>query len=304
MTVFYLILIRLLWLLISTPSTGICQSLLTSIGILPGKTVLFGHPKMISIKQTPIIGPSALAYKFLLSPKTVSQDTCPESYLQLLSLRNDLDGFLILKNFIFLRSPQLDGKYRDFHSNINSLNIHPGEHICTFYGRAIWLGNEISLANMADGTLAVLHECFIALLRDTQCSIIIGETSTYWRQIWDHHLDPTKLLVQLPWSSNDVLHSLETAGIETLSNNNNTNNNSISPPLIPRFAASSTMDPSLHSMSVHPSPMAYASHSTHNKNNNNSPYTHVPLFIHLLIFVQCIIITLIIILMLHLHPYL
>jgi hypothetical protein len=77
--------------------------------------------------------------RFLLNPATVSQTTCPNSYLQLLSLQNEPDGFLILKNFTFLRSPQLDGKNRDFRSAINSLIIHNDEHICTFYSHAIWL---------------------------------------------------------------------------------------------------------------------------------------------------------------------
>jgi hypothetical protein len=160
-------------------------------------------------------------HKFLLDPKTIPQGTCPDSYLQFLSLQNELDGFLILKNFIFLHSPQLNGKLRDFRSMVTNLSITPGEHIRAFYGRAIWLGNEISLANMPDGTLAVLHGRFILLLCDTNCSLIIGETSAYWRQIHEHHREPTKLLADIPWTFNEVLCSLETAGIETLSTTNN-----------------------------------------------------------------------------------
>jgi hypothetical protein len=131
--------------------------------------------------------------RFLLNPKTFPQDTCPESYLQLLSLHNETDGFLILKNFTFLRSPQLDGKYRDFHTAVNNLIIYDGEHIRTFYGHATWLGNEIILANLQDGTLAVLHEHFLALLRDTKCHLTIGETSTFWREIQEHRRNPINL---------------------------------------------------------------------------------------------------------------
>ncbi len=210
--------------------------------------------------------------KFLLGPKTIPQATCPKSYLQLLSLRNELDGFLILKNFIFLRSPQLDGELRDFHTTVTSLNITPGEHIRTFYGRAIWLGNEISLANLADGTLAVLHECFLSLLRDTKCSIIIGETSTYWRQIREHRRDPSKIQADLPWSFNEVLRSLETAGVELLSPNNN-NHNNISSSMNPSFAASSIMDPSFHYNSTNIYPVACAGHSHHHHQNHHNKST-------------------------------
>jgi hypothetical protein len=51
--------------------------------------------------------------KFLLDPKTISSTTCPESAIQLMSLRHERDGFTLLKTFIFRRSPQLDGIYKD-----------------------------------------------------------------------------------------------------------------------------------------------------------------------------------------------
>lgn len=213
--------------------------------------------------------------KFLLNPKTIPQDTCPDSYLQLLSLRNEHDGFLILKNFIFLRSPQLDGKFRDFRATINSLIIHPGEHIRTFYARSIWLSNEISLANLADGTLAVLHEWFLALLRDTKCNLIIGETSSYWRQIREHRRNPTNLNADLPWSFNDVLRSLELAGVDTLATPSTSSGPSL---LVPSFAASSDSDPSLHYTSDYIQPIANAGklttsyfHNNNNPNNNKHP---------------------------------
>jgi hypothetical protein len=213
----------------------------------------------------------------MLDPKTVTQDKCPESYLQLLSLRNELDGFLILKNFIFLRSPQLDGKYRDFRTGINNIIINPGEHIRTFYGRALWLSNEISLADLADGSLAVLHERFIALLRDTHCPIIVSETSMYWRQIREHRRDPSKIQAPLPWTFNDVLRSLETAGVEILTNNNDAPTTT-SPTLIPSFAASSTTDHLLHIASPGVYPIANATnayhHNSHNNNNKNTTRHH------------------------------
>jgi hypothetical protein len=43
--------------------------------------------------------------RFMLNPKTIPQEKCPDSYLQLLSLHNESDGFTILKNFTFLHSP-------------------------------------------------------------------------------------------------------------------------------------------------------------------------------------------------------
>jgi hypothetical protein len=132
-------------------------------------------------------------HRFLLNPKTFSQETCPESYLQLLSLRNEPDGFIIIRHFTFLRSPQLDGKYRDFRSAINNLIIYNNKHLRTFYGRTTWLSNEIQLAQLHDGTLAVLFERFLALLRGTNCHLIIGETSTFWRQIREHRRNPTNL---------------------------------------------------------------------------------------------------------------
>jgi hypothetical protein len=173
----------------------------------------------------------------------IPQTTCPDSYLQLLSLRNEPDGFIILRNFTFLGSPQLDGKFRDFQSSINNLIIHPGEHLRTFYSRATWLSNEITLANLQDRTLAVLHERFLALLRDTKCHLIIGETSQYWRQIKEHQRDPTNLTADLPWTFTTILRTLETVGVSTLSSSPSDTHSS--PTLIPSYAASSYSDPSL-----------------------------------------------------------
>jgi hypothetical protein len=52
--------------------------------------------------------------QFILNPKTILQTTAPDSYLQLLSLQHESDGFLLYQHFIFLRSPQLEGKFVDY----------------------------------------------------------------------------------------------------------------------------------------------------------------------------------------------
>jgi hypothetical protein len=210
--------------------------------------------------------------RFLLHPSTIPKDTCPDSYLQLLSLRNEPDGFLILKNFTFLRSPQLDGKYRDFRSSINNLTIQHGEHIRTFYSCATWLSNEITLANLQDGTLTVLHERFLALLRDTKCHLIIGETSHYWREIKEHQRDPNNLTADLPWTLTSVLRSLEIVGVSILSSSPSDNNTSH---LIPSYAASSYSDPSLEYINDFLPPYAAAgtSNPIHKNNHYTSSYT-------------------------------
>jgi hypothetical protein len=124
---------------------------------------------------------------------TFPQETCPKSYLQLLPLHNESDGFTILKNFTFLHSPQIDGKYRDFHAAVNNLIIYDDENLHTLFGHDTWLGNKITLANLQDGTLAVLQEHILALLCETKCQLIIGETSLFWREIWEHRRNPTNL---------------------------------------------------------------------------------------------------------------
>ncbi len=41
-----------------------------------------------------------ILHLFLIQPSTISSTTCPETYLQLLSLRMDQDGFWILQHLI------------------------------------------------------------------------------------------------------------------------------------------------------------------------------------------------------------
>lgn len=153
---------------------------------------------------------------FLLKASTIPSATCPETALQLLSLRKNSDGFAILQNLIFLRSPQLQGKFKDFRSMIESLQIIPGEHIREFYSRTETLGQEIDLAQLEDGSNAALSERFLSLLRDTNDPIIIGETSHAWKEIQSFHRDPKHLRKPLPWTFDAILRDLELARITIL----------------------------------------------------------------------------------------
>jgi hypothetical protein len=96
--------------------------------------------------------------QFIINPKTISNTTSPESYLQLLSLKHEQDGFLLLQHFIFLRSPQLEGKLIDYRKQIHDLTITPIESIRTFYSRAMHLHNELTLAKIQDDSITVLFE--------------------------------------------------------------------------------------------------------------------------------------------------
>jgi hypothetical protein len=96
--------------------------------------------------------------QFILNPKTITNINAPDSYLHLISLKHEQDGFLLLQNFIFLRSPQLDGKFIDYRKQINNLSATPNESIRTFYSRAMHIYNEIILANIQDGSITVLIE--------------------------------------------------------------------------------------------------------------------------------------------------
>jgi hypothetical protein len=121
--------------------------------------------------------------QFILNPKTISQTAAPDSYLQLLSLRHESDGFLLYQHFIFLRSPQLEGKFIDFRAEINKLTIIDGESIRSFYSRTLWLFNELQIARLQDGSTAVLLEHFLTLLCSTGVHIILAETSNTWKEI-------------------------------------------------------------------------------------------------------------------------
>jgi hypothetical protein len=230
--------------------------------------------------------------KYLLDPKTIPSTTCPESAVQLMSPRDERDGFILLKSFIFRRSPQLDGIYKDFSSSISSLSITTGEHIQSFYCRTLWIHNELKLAKFADGSLAQLHEKFLALLRATGCSLIIGLTNTHWQAIRNHRRNPTNLNKTLPWSLTDIVTCLESAGTTTLNNPSSHLPINDSP-----YVASATMDNfesgteptidpfaaySRHKGTSHPSSRFRSSPthhpSSHNKHfiphNNHSTHPH------------------------------
>jgi len=154
--------------------------------------------------------------QFLINPKTIDKTTAPDSYLQLLSLKHENDGFLLFQHFIFLRSPQLEGKYIDYRSLIDKLYMEPGESIRTFYTRAMWLYNEITLAKLLDGSQTYLLEHFLKLLRSTDSQLIIAETSPHWKQLQHHRRDPTHTTKTPPTTLNSILRDLEIAGITNL----------------------------------------------------------------------------------------
>jgi hypothetical protein len=154
---------------------------------------------------------------FLIKPTTIPRTTCPETYLQLLSLRTNPDGFQMFQHLIFLRSPQLAGKYKDYRALIDALTILPGEHLREFYSRTICLSQEIELARVPDGCNVFLSIRFLQLLRDTKNSIIINETSTQWKEIQLFRRDPSHLTQDLPWTFETILRNLELADVTILS---------------------------------------------------------------------------------------
>jgi len=162
--------------------------------------------------------------QFIIHPKTITTTTSPDSYLQLLSLKHEPDGFLLLQHFIFLRSPQLEGKFIDYRIQINQLSINNGESIRSFYSRAMWLHNEITLAKLQDGSLTVLLEHFLHLLRSTHCHIILAETSMAWKQIREHRRQPTHINSPPPITLNTILRDIENAGVTTLQTPSTTTN--------------------------------------------------------------------------------
>jgi hypothetical protein len=118
-----------------------------------------------------------------------------------LSLRHETDGFLLFQQFICLRSPQLEGKFIDFRDAINKLTIINGEPLRSFYSRAMWLFNEIKIAQLQDGSNAALLEHFLDLLRSTGCHIILAETSGPWKTIRAHRRRPHHTTELLPWAT-------------------------------------------------------------------------------------------------------
>jgi hypothetical protein len=104
-------------------------------------------------------------HKFILSPTTIPQTTCPDTYLQLLSLCNEPNGFLLFQNLIFLQSLQLNGKFViSMQKYLLSLFKTVGECLRLFYGRVTWLHNEVTSANLQNGSIATLYEQFLTLL--------------------------------------------------------------------------------------------------------------------------------------------
>ncbi len=88
-----------------------------------------------------------------MKSSTVPSYACPETYLQLLSLHTNPDGFWILQNLIYLRSPQLKRKFKDYRSLVEAITIIPGEHIREFYSRVVTLSQEIASAKIPDGSI-------------------------------------------------------------------------------------------------------------------------------------------------------
>jgi hypothetical protein len=213
--------------------------------------------------------------QFILNPKTISQTTSPDSYLQLLSLRHENDGFLLYQNFIFLRSPQLEGKFIDYRVEINKLSIIDGESLRSFYARVIWLFNELQLAQLQDGSTAALLEHFLDLLRSTGCHIILAETSTSWKEIRAHRRLPNHMSQPLPWTLNQILRDLETAKVTTLHVNSTSSlPSSIYPtallsttPTLPVPEAYAIMNSRHH----HQRPTPSSKHNNNNYINNNRP---------------------------------
>jgi len=154
--------------------------------------------------------------QFIINPKTVPQTTAPESYLQLISLKHEQDGFLLLQNFIFLRSPQLEGKFIDYRKQIIELSSTPNEPLRSFYSRAMHLYNELILANIKDGSITVLIERFLHILRSTGFQFIIAETSFAWKTIQEHRRNPKHVTTPPALTLNSILRDLETAGITNI----------------------------------------------------------------------------------------
>jgi hypothetical protein len=203
--------------------------------------------------------------QFILSPKTISELTSPDSYLQILSLRHEVDGFLLLQQFTCLRSAQLEGKFIDYRAAIQQLTIQPGEPLRSFYSRTIWLFHEIKIAQLKDGSNAALLEHFLDLLRSTGCHVILAETSDKWKTIRAHRHRPKHTTEPLPWTLNSVLRDLENAKVTTLSNNH---------PLA--LSPSANLIGCTSHATYLPDPEAHLSRSRPSSNNNKSMIKHPP----------------------------
>jgi hypothetical protein len=150
---------------------------------------------------------------FLQGGTSIAETSSPKTYLQVLSLCDVRDGFLLLRDLVFSLSPQLTGKYYDYRNNIDTLVIIPGENLSKFYQCIIKLSNEIELSNILNGNMALLAHCFIFLLRSTTCATITNLVSPYWKSITKHRRDPNHLTERLPWHFREVYDDLISSNI-------------------------------------------------------------------------------------------
>jgi len=152
---------------------------------------------------------------FLQSGTTIVEMSSPKTYLQLISLCDTNDGFLLLRDLIFSLSPQLSGNYHDYRQEIDNLQIISGEHLSKFYQRTIRLSNEIRLSNIPNGNMALLAYRFLVLLRSTECPTITNLVNPYWKLITKHRRDPQHLTTSLPWTFKEVYDDLISSDIST-----------------------------------------------------------------------------------------
>jgi len=171
---------------------------------------------------------------FLRSGTQINETSSPKAYLKLLSLCHVHDGFLLLHDLVFTLSPQLSGDYYDFRCDIDNLAIIPGEHLTKFYQRVINLSNEIMIANIQNGNMALLAYRFVSLLRSTNSPTITGLVNPYWKTITKHRRDPTHIMASLPWTFQEIYDDLISSDITSLTLTNVTSSTSIQEPFAAR----------------------------------------------------------------------
>ncbi len=154
---------------------------------------------------------------FLHTPSTIPETSCPQTYLQLISLCDIRDGFILLQTLVFTCSPQLSGRYRDYRHQINSLSLTSGEHLSKFYQRAVQLSTEITLSRTSDGSSTDLHYKFLSLLCSTGNPTIQSITAPYWAMITKHRRDPDHFTISIPFSLKSIYDDLENSEITILS---------------------------------------------------------------------------------------
>ena len=175
-----------------------------------------GNPTEYAIMDANYFAFGVALRTYLLQPTTISMDACPDGYLQLLSLRDDPCGFTILSNFIYLRSPQLGGKFHDFRLDIANIQLISGEHIRFLYTRVKTLSNEIEHAKPKDGSMTVLMERFLSLLRSTANADIGHAVAPYWIKLQQFKRNSEHVAQKLPFSYENVLQELEYSGVTTI----------------------------------------------------------------------------------------